>query len=78
MHWHAALAPLPLSVTVIGTGRRVGEPAARDEDKAFANAGSIGAGYSAGSAIVILTHDHALDFLIAKEALARADLPMSA
>ncbi|WP_413814054.1 xanthine dehydrogenase accessory protein XdhC [Rhizobium sp. Leaf453] len=27
-----------------------------------------------GSAIVILTHDHALDFLIAKEALARDDL----
>lgn len=27
-----------------------------------------------GSAVVILTHDHALDFLIAKEALARDDL----
>ncbi|WP_275784081.1 xanthine dehydrogenase accessory protein XdhC [Pararhizobium gei] len=27
-----------------------------------------------GSAIVILTHDHALDFLIAREALARTDL----
>ena len=27
-----------------------------------------------GAAIVILTHDHALDFLIAKEALARAEL----
>lgn len=27
-----------------------------------------------GSAVVILTHDHALDFLIAKEALARNDL----
>jgi xanthine dehydrogenase accessory factor len=27
-----------------------------------------------GAAVVILTHDHALDFLIAKEALARADL----
>jgi xanthine dehydrogenase accessory factor len=28
----------------------------------------------AGSALVILTHDHALDFLIAREALARTDL----
>jgi len=28
----------------------------------------------AGAALVILTHDHALDFLIAREALARADL----
>jgi len=28
-----------------------------------------------GSAYVILTHDHALDFLIAREALARADSP---
>ena len=29
----------------------------------------------AGSGFVILTHDHALDFLIAKEALARTDTP---
>lgn len=29
----------------------------------------------AGSAFVIMTHDHALDFLIANEALARADSP---
>jgi xanthine dehydrogenase accessory factor len=29
----------------------------------------------AGSSYVILTHDHALDFLIAQEALARADAP---
>lgn len=28
-----------------------------------------------GSAVVILTHDHALDFLLVAEALARADLP---
>ncbi|QRM56364.1 xanthine dehydrogenase accessory protein XdhC [Sinorhizobium sp. BG8] len=28
----------------------------------------------AGSAVVIITHDHALDFLIAREALARTDL----
>ena len=27
----------------------------------------------AGSAFVVLTHDHALDFLIAREALARGD-----
>ncbi|KQR69162.1 xanthine dehydrogenase accessory protein XdhC [Rhizobium sp. Leaf341] len=27
-----------------------------------------------GSAVIILTHDHALDFLIAREALSRADL----
>ena len=29
----------------------------------------------AGSAFVVLTHDHALDFLIAQEALARLDSP---
>lgn len=28
-----------------------------------------------GSAVIILTHDHALDFLLAAEALSRADLP---
>ncbi|WP_299904195.1 xanthine dehydrogenase accessory protein XdhC [uncultured Paracoccus sp.] len=28
-----------------------------------------------GSAVIILTHDHALDFLLAAEALARRDLP---
>jgi xanthine dehydrogenase accessory factor len=28
----------------------------------------------AGAVVVILTHDHALDFLIAREALSRTDL----
>ncbi|WP_411033008.1 xanthine dehydrogenase accessory protein XdhC [Shinella sp. BYT-45] len=35
---------------------------------------SLVAGIPAGSAVVIVTHDHALDFLIAREALARTDL----
>ncbi|WP_142591356.1 xanthine dehydrogenase accessory protein XdhC [Pseudorhizobium endolithicum] len=71
-----ALAPLPLSVTVVETrayaleglpheviGRVVAMPEALVPD------------IPAGGAAVILTHDHALDFLIAREALARADLP---
>ncbi|AOF88944.1 xanthine dehydrogenase accessory protein XdhC [Sinorhizobium sp. RAC02] len=35
---------------------------------------SLIADIPAGSAVVIVTHDHALDFLIAREALARTDL----
>ncbi|WP_137130415.1 xanthine dehydrogenase accessory protein XdhC [Rhizobium sp. FY34] len=70
-----ALSPLPFSVTVIETraealkdlppgieARHVAMPEALVRDLA------------PGSAVLILTHDHALDFLIAREALARSDL----
>jgi xanthine dehydrogenase accessory factor len=71
----AALAPLPFRVTVVETradaldglpdtvtARHVAMPEALVKD------------LPSGSAVVILTHDHALDFLIAREALARGDL----
>ena len=71
-----ALAPLPLAVTVVETraealldvpdgiaARHVAMPEAMVEE------------IPAGGAAVILTHDHALDFLIAREALTRPDLP---
>lgn len=70
-----ALAPLPLRVTVVETraealqdlpvtvtARHVAMPEALVTD------------LPPGSAVVILTHDHALDFLIAREALTRGDL----
>ncbi|UJW74390.1 xanthine dehydrogenase accessory protein XdhC [Rhizobium sp. SL42] len=71
----AALAPLPFNVTLIDTRadidghvpegivfRRVAMPEAEI------------ARLPEGGAAVILTHDHALDFLIARQALARPDL----
>jgi len=71
----AVLTPLPLQVTVVETraeellglpdtvtARHVAMPEALIKD------------LPAASAVIILTHDHALDFLIAKEALARNDL----
>ncbi|PPJ45879.1 xanthine dehydrogenase accessory protein XdhC [Rhizobium sp. KAs_5_22] len=70
-----ALAPLPLTVTLVETRdladnglphgvtlRRVAVPEAEV------------AMIRPGGAAVILTHDHALDFLIARQALARPDL----
>ncbi|MBV2184179.1 MAG: xanthine dehydrogenase accessory protein XdhC [Rhizobium sp.] len=70
-----ALGPLPLAVTLIETRdvtddglpqgtklRRVAMPEAEV------------ATIRTGGAAVILTHDHALDFLIARDALARPDL----
>ena len=70
-----ALAPLPLTVTLVETRdfgpdglphgvalRRVAMPEAEV------------AMIRPGGAAVILTHDHALDFLIARQALARPDL----
>ncbi|MDI7860789.1 xanthine dehydrogenase accessory protein XdhC [Rhizobiaceae bacterium n13] len=70
-----AFAPLPLVVTVIET--RVDElqglPAGT-RSHLLAMPESAIRELPAGSAVIILTHDHALDFLIAKEALARNDL----
>ncbi|MBB3309319.1 xanthine dehydrogenase accessory factor [Rhizobium sp. BK196] len=71
----AALAPLPLSVTVIET--RQGELAnlpVSTKCRLVPMPEALVKEMSAGAALVILTHDHALDFLIAREALVRTDL----
>ncbi|WFU00625.1 xanthine dehydrogenase accessory protein XdhC [Rhizobium sp. CB3171] len=71
----AALAPLPLSVTVIETRKEeLTNLPAETKTVLSPMPEALVQEIPAGSAIVILTHDHALDFLIAKEALARTDL----
>lgn len=70
-----ALAPLPLATSVIETRREellYLPKGTRTRLSAMPEAliGEI----PAGAAVVIVTHDHALDFLIAREALARDDL----
>jgi xanthine dehydrogenase accessory factor len=69
-----ALAPLPLKVPVIDTRAEelAGLPAGI-EGKVVAMPEAVVRSAPPGSAFVILTHDHALDFLIAQEALSRAD-----
>jgi len=70
-----ALRPLPLRVAVIET--RDIPPDEQPEGVAFRRVVMPEAeieGIAPGGAVVILTHDHALDFLIAREALARTDL----
>jgi xanthine dehydrogenase accessory factor len=71
-----ALVALPLSVHVIDT--RPDElhdlPAGIDA-RAVPMPEAVVRAAPAGSSFVILTHDHALDFLIAAEALKRADAP---
>lgn len=69
------LSLLPVKITVIETRptELVGLPPNVDA-KASAMPEAIVATIPSGSAIVIVTHDHAVDFLIAKEALARSDL----
>src|SRR5690606_9350006 len=74
-----ALAPLPLSVTVIETRAEAlaalpVEVAEQMKPRHVAMPEALVADIPAGGAVVILTHDHALDFLIAREALARPDL----
>jgi len=70
-----ALAPLPLAVTVIETRQEeLANLPAETATKLTAMPEALIAEIPAGSAIAILTHDHALDFLIAREALARSDL----
>lgn len=72
----AALAPLPLHVHVVDT--RASELAGLPENvEAIASPMPEAVVRSAphGSAYVILTHDHALDFLIAFETLKRTDSP---
>ncbi len=71
-----ALAPLPLHVHVIDT--RADELAGLPdnvEGRALAMPEAAVRTAPEGSAYVILTHDHALDFLIGAEALRRADAP---
>jgi xanthine dehydrogenase accessory factor len=71
-----ALAPLPLKVHVIDT--RPDELAGLPENidaRALAMPEAAVRSAPAGSSYVILTHDHALDFLIAAEALKRTDAP---
>jgi xanthine dehydrogenase accessory factor len=71
-----ALLPLPLQVHVIDT--RPEELAGLPEGieaRAVALPEAVVRSAPAGSAFVILTHDHALDFLIAAEALKRSDSP---
>lgn len=70
-----ALAPLPFSVTVVETRTDVLDGLPRQvKTRHVAMPEALVAEISAGGAAVILTHDHALDFLIAREALLRPDL----
>lgn len=71
-----ALAPLPVKLHVIDT--RPDELAGLPEDidaRALAMPEAAVRSAPKGSSYVILTHDHALDFLIAAEALKRDDAP---
>ena len=70
-----ALAPLPFSVTVVETRAEAleGLPA-EVTPRHVAMPEALVAEIPAGGGVVILTHDHALDFLIAREALSRKDL----
>lgn len=71
-----ALAPLPLQVHVVDTRPdELGDVPAGVEARAVPMPESVVRSAPPGSSYVILTHDHALDFLIAAEALARADAP---
>lgn len=71
----AALAPLPVSVTVIETRQdELANLPASTKSRLLPMPEALVKDISAGAALVILTHDHALDFLIAREALARTDL----
>ncbi|WP_416407356.1 xanthine dehydrogenase accessory protein XdhC [Agrobacterium rosae] len=70
-----ALSLLPLSITVIETRREelVGLPETVSSHLT-AMPEAIVKAVPTGGTVIIVTHDHALDFLIAKEALARDDL----
>jgi len=70
-----SLSLLPLTVSVVETRREelVGLPGAVSTHLT-AMPEAIISNIPAGGAAIIVTHDHALDFLIAKEALGRDDL----
>ncbi|PRX09612.1 UNVERIFIED_ORG: molybdenum cofactor sulfurylase [Martelella mediterranea] len=70
-----ALAPLPFNTTVIETRPDMAGPLPDNIQLCLSPMPEAEiARMPAGSAVVILTHDHALDFLIATEALKRDDL----
>jgi xanthine dehydrogenase accessory factor len=71
----AALAPLPLRTVMIETRKEeLGNLPEAVETRLTAIPESLVGDVRPGGAIIILTHDHALDFLIATEALLRNDL----
>lgn len=71
-----ALSALPLRVHAVDTRREELEGLAPGvETVVAAMPEAVVRSAPAGSSYVILTHDHALDFLIAAEALARTDAP---
>lgn len=71
----AALSPLPLRVMLIETrAEELAELPTDLDARHVAMPEALVGDLPAGSAVVILTHDHALDFLIAREALIRTDL----
>ena len=71
----AALAPLPFNTVVVETRPDMVEALPEDVELRISPLPEAEvANIPAGGAAVILTHDHALDFLIATEALKRADL----
>lgn len=70
-----ALCPLPLSVTLIDSRHSIdGEVPDGITFRQAAMPESEVAKLKSGAAVVILTHDHALDFLIGRQALSRTDL----
>lgn len=71
----AALAPLPFHVTLIDTRDNIDGhiPSGVNFQRSAMPEAQV-ADLAPGGAAVIMTHDHALDFLIAREALARDDL----
>jgi xanthine dehydrogenase accessory factor len=71
-----ALAALPLAVHVVDTRpAELADLPANVTAHAVPMPEAIVRGAPPGSSYVVLTHDHALDFLIAGEALQRADAP---
>jgi xanthine dehydrogenase accessory factor len=70
-----ALAPLPFAVTVVETRAEALEDLPAGISRCLtAMPEALVEKIPAGGAAVILTHDHALDFLIAQKALARPEL----
>ncbi|MEN3148156.1 xanthine dehydrogenase accessory protein XdhC [Neorhizobium sp. IRAMC:178] len=70
-----ALVPLPFAVTVVETRAEALEDLPAETEKhLIAMPEAFVEKIPTGGAAIILTHDHALDFLIAERALARTDL----
>ncbi|MBU1304839.1 MAG: xanthine dehydrogenase accessory protein XdhC [Alphaproteobacteria bacterium] len=68
------LAMMPVQLTVVDTRREeIALLPAHIQTQVVAMPEAVVRHAPAGSSFVILTHDHALDFLIAQEALARSD-----